>query len=238
MISQKRKGAGCLLLVLLLLYAFTGCHAGSAGLGTEAEKAQSTEVAEGLTEDQAQVLDVKQEQFGKIGEAVSGIDVQNGKTVEDALRYTVTKADLFDSFTDAGLDIETEDMIEEEGLLQEDGSLAQGVKLLVLYVTVQNVRADPNQNITALRILCAESDFEGKKQASFYELYPSGPVWFSNPSGKRNEAGWKDYYHYNLSVGQRKDLKAAWLVDTNQYDPKMLYLTFDYDEDQKYIKLN
>ncbi|MCI8608175.1 MAG: hypothetical protein HFE73_00855 [Firmicutes bacterium] len=237
MINQKRTGAGFLLAVLLLSCPLTGCHGASDASITEVDKAKATQTAEGLTQDQPQFFDIEKEQFKKMGEPVSGIDVQNGKAIQDALRYTVTAASLFDSFADAAIDTETTELTEAEEFLTADGQLKAGIKLMLLDLTVQNVGAEPKQNITALNILCGDSVSEEKGKASFFELYPSGPVWFSNPSGKRTADGWKEYYYYSLAVGQSKNLKAAWLIDTTQYDPQNLYLTFDYDEEQKYIKL-
>ncbi len=237
MMNQSRKGAGRLLAVLLLLCALTGCHTAADGFGTAADKGKNTQVAEGITEEQPQFFDVQKAQFRKMGETISGIDVQHGTVIEEALRYTFTKAALFESFAEAGLEEAKQNLAEAAPFLTEDGELKPGVRLLLVDVTVQNVRAESLRNITELNILSGVSVSAEKGKASFFELYPSGPVWFSNPMGKRGADGWKEYYYYKLAAGQSKELKVAWIIDTSSYDTEHLYLTFDADEERKFIKI-
>ena len=115
-----------------------------------ADKGKNTQVAEGITEEQPQFFDVQKAQFRKMGETISGIDVQHGTVIEEALRYTFTKAALFESFAEAGLEEAKQNLAEAAPFLTEDGELKPGVRLLLVDVTVQNVRAESLRNITEL----------------------------------------------------------------------------------------
>ena len=246
-----RKGTGIILVVLVLLCAFTACNskqsrpdgAGSDDtiLQNDSQKAAAgMKIMPGLTEQQAQHFFVQPEQLGKMGEPVGAMDVQNGEAVADALIYTIRKATMFEDTEAAGIDTNAmSPSAMNEELLDDNGELKPGVKFMLIEVTVQNVRAEPEKNITDLNILCADTDSisDGNPEASFFELYPSVPAYFSNPTGKKVGDDWKEYFDYKLPVGQNKTLKVSWFVDTEQYDPENLYLTFCSDEYQKYIKI-
>lgn len=259
--KKLRKGVGVVLAVLMLLCALAACNfnSGTSDIGgdnsnfgvsnqdglsdvsqNEASKEAGTQIMPGLTEDQAQQVIVPSEQLKKMGEPIGAMAIQNGEAVADALFYTVNKATMFKNIEAAGIDIDAMDSTNaDESLLDENGELKPDVKFLLIELTVQNVRDDPERNITDMRILSAEtSSFSATNtEASFFELYPSVPAYFSNPTGKRVGDDWKEYYDYKLPAGQTKTLKVGWYVDTEQYDEQNLYLTFDYDEYQKYIKI-
>ncbi len=194
----------------------------------------------GLAEDQPQQDDIPQKQLGKMGEPIGAMDVKNGKAVACAMFYTISKAALFDNFEMAG--IETDEMVSfltDESLTDGNGELKPSVKFLFIELTAQNVKANPERNITDLRIISAQTASYGGKDTkdSFFDLYPAEPVYFSNPKGKRIGDDWKEYYDYKLPVGQTKTFRVGWYVDTEKYDVKNMYLTFGYEEYQKYIRI-
>ena len=226
--SKNKKTAWIFLVIALALGILSGCSTFDAGF----DKAGKTQVMPGLEEEQPQNFTIKPEQLGEMGEPVGTYDVQNGEVVTDALFYTVNEVQLVD--TPQEINLSPEELLLDgvsEELMDANGKLKESVKLLMVALTVQNVRAEPERNITSLDILCANGETE------FYELYPASPVYFSCPSGKRTADGWKDYYKYRLPIGREKNVKVCWYVDTQCYDPKNLYLTFGFDELQKYIKL-
>lgn len=206
---------------------------------TDAGKDKVTQIMPAITEQQMQALAVSPEQLWDMGELVGAMDVQNDEAVPDALLYSINVATMYENIEEAGIDPETMIFSGANELLDENNELKSSVKFMLIELTVQNVRAEQERNITDLRILCADTDsaFDENAEASFFELYPSEPVYFSNPTGKRLGDDWKEYYNYSLPVGQSKTLKVGWCVDTEQCDPQNLYLTFGYDEYQKYIRL-
>lgn len=225
-----------LFITLALSCALTACDSPS---NTYTDKGKETQIMPGITEQQPQQFTVPPEQLGEMGKPVGAADVQNGTMITDALFYTVNKVTMFENSQAAGLSADVMKPYSEEALLNDNGELSSGVKLVLMEVTVQNVRANPKRNITDLNLLCADTDSlsAGSTEASFFELFPSVPAYFSNPTGKRIGDDWKEYYAYSLPVGQSKNLTVGWYVDTEQYDPQNLYLTFGYDEYKKYIKL-
>lgn len=258
--KKIKKVAGAIFAAIVLLYALTACgfdqnvpdiaesnpkqsqvdtpkEAQNDDQSGDFNKGQDTEVMPVITEDQPQYFTISPEQIYRMGEPVPGIDVQNGEVVADALVYTFQKATLFDNMDQAGI---TPDVELAQDLLDENGQLKPSVKFMLLECTVQNVRAEPERNISSLSILCAQNGdipTEGGK-TSFFEPFPCDPEWFSNPSGKKIGDSWKEYYNYKLPVGQSKNFKVGWLVDSAKYDPQNLYLTFDDDEYQKFVKVD
>lgn len=243
--KNLKKRPGVLLVVLVLLYALTACNSNPGtteitGNKDEVGKGAGTQIMTGLTEDQAQQVVVPPEQLGKMGESIGAMEVRDGNAVPEALFYTINKATMFDNFEMAGIEPDAMgSLLTDEDLTDENGELKPSVKFLLIELTVQNVSADAERNITDLRILSVETGSLSDKntEASFFEVYPSTPAFFSNPTGKRVGDDWKEYYDYKLPAGQSKNLKVGWYVDTEQYDEQNLYLTFDYDEYQKYIKI-
>lgn len=204
---------------------------------------KETIIAPGLTEDQPQPFTVTSNHLYQMDETVAAIDIQDGKIVNDALLYTFTKATLYDDFSQAGLD---EDALspytgaESECLLDDNGNLKKSVKVLLLELTVQNACAEPERNISSLSVCCVTSMNESgdRVEGSLLELFPGEIAYFSQPSGKKIGEDWKEYADYSLPVGQSKNLKVGWLIDTDQYDPKHLYLDLDDDEYRKLIHLD
>lgn len=172
--------------------------------------------------------------FAGIGEEIWEPDIQNGKEIPDALVYTVNKTTLFSDIAEAG--IVQEDMVPfiEDSLLDEKGELKSGVKFLLFEMTVKNIRAEPMRNITSLNLLYADSITEiSDKTSTMSFLDLPCPAYFSNPSGSRVGDEWKEYYTYNVPVGQSKNIKVGWYVDLDQYDQSNLYLIFNRDNDEE-----
>lgn len=243
MVNNMRKYEGYLLAVLLLLCALNACNFKQNDPDTtqnaHADKGKITQIMPAITDQQPQHFNVSPEQLGKMGEPVGAMDVQNGEAVTDALFYTINKATMFENIEEAGIDPDAMFFLATDDLLGGSGKLKPSVKFMLIEVTVQNVRAEPDRNITDLNILCADtvSVSADNSEASFFEIFPSEPAYFSNPTGKRIGDDWKEYYNYSLPVGQRKKLNVGWYVDTEQYDPQNLYVSFCYDEYKKYVKI-
>lgn len=241
-----KKSGGTLFAGLMLLCVLTACHVNPNPLdmiaNDKVNRGKEAEIMPGITEQQPQDIIVPPEQVGALGERIQGIDIQNGKVIPNALAYTVNKATIFEDITKAGIEESAMTPFVSSSLQDEIGKLLPSVKLLLIELTVQNVRAEPDRNITSFEILCADTDTMSSSSAetSFFELFPSEPAYFSNPTGKRVGDEWKDYFYYKLPVGQSKNIKVGWYVDTEQYDPGNLYFIFNryYDEYVKFVKLD
>ncbi len=123
----------------------------------------------------------------------------------------------------------------------ENGEIKPSAKFLLIELTVKNVRALPDQNITSINMLCADSSKEISNKSSEIDFFEIPlPDYFSNPSGKEVGGNWQEYYDYSLPVGQSKDLKVGWHVDLDQYDLSNLYLVFNYqnEEYEQFVKLD
>lgn len=178
--------------------------------------------------------------IAEIGEAVSEIDVQNGELIPDALVYTINKAEQFDDHAQAGISEDEMNPFVEGFVFDEQGKLKPSVKFVVVDMTVENIRAELDRNITSFSLLCADSDediSDDTTEINFFDV--PIPCYFSNPSGSKVGDNWKEYYFYRLPVGQSKDLKVGWYIDTDQYDLSKLYVAFNrYDEEyQKFVKI-
>ena len=181
--------------------------------------------------------------ISKMGEEVSEIDVQNGEVIPDALIYMVNKVTVFNDIYEADIDQDEMPPYMEglERALDENGEVKPSVKFLLIEITVKNVRALPDRNITSVDLLSADSSKEISNEVSeigFFELPP--PDYFSNPSGKRVGDDWKEYYGYSLPVGQSKNLKVGWYIDLDEFALSNLYLVFNRynDEHEQFVKLD
>lgn len=239
--------------ILLLSMSMTSCNSikslfnntqpqDSEQQGDDKDKANQTEIAtpDPAATSEPETKDVLPNNIRKMGEDVSERDVQNGKAIPDALVYTVEKATLFTDIAEVGISQDAMQPSVEE-FLDENGEMKSSVKFLVVEMTVKNVSALPERNITSFQLLCADSTKETSDRTTeidFFDLpYPS---YFSNPSGSKVGDDWKQYYDYSLPVGQSKDLKVGWYVDLEQYDPSNLYLVFNrgHDEFENFVKLD
>ena len=164
-----RKGVRILLAVLMLLCALTACNSNQGSFNmagsnsdtpqNDSEKGAGTQIMPGITEQQPQHFIVQPGQLGKMGEPVGAMDVQNGKAVTDALFYTINKATMFENIDKANIELEAmSSTVADESLLDGNGELKSSVKFLLVELTMQNVSAEPDRNITDLSILCADTD--------------------------------------------------------------------------------
>jgi len=185
--------------------------------------------------------DVGANQMGKMGDGISGIDVDNGKLIPDALTYTVNKATLFADIADAGIQQDAMNPYVKSSLLDENGKIKSSVKFLLVEVMVKNNRALPSRNITSFQLLHADSANEssdGSTEMDFFDI--SEPSYFSHPSGAKAGDNWDQYYDYSLPVGQSKNLKVGWYVDLDAYGSSNLYLAFNrsINDYEKFVKLD
>jgi hypothetical protein len=183
----------------------------------------------GITQEQPQTVEAKSEQPVAIGEKVNAVDANMGEVIPDALIYTVNGASLFSDAVEAGIGSESMAAYIEGGVLDDGGNPRTGVKFLLVEMSVQNIRAVSERNISSVEVLCmAQSDTESdlSAESEFFEM--PAPAYFSNPSGVKNADGeWKDYYSYSLPVGQTKNLKVGWYVDLANYRQSDLVLAFN-----------
>ncbi len=179
----------------------------------------------------------------KMGEEVSETDVQNNETIPDALIYKINKVTVYNDMSEADIDPDKIPSYMEglDWVSDENGEIKPSAKFLLVELTVKNARALPDRNITSFDLLCADSSKEISNKSSeidFYEIPP--PDYFSNPSGSEVGGDWKGYYNYSLPVGQSKDLKVGWHVDSDEFDLSNLYLVFNRynDEYEQFVKLD
>lgn len=167
----------------------------------------------------------------KPGDTIQEISVQKGKLTPDAAEYVVTKATVFSSCTEAGIQENQTDLTESRELCGTDGKIKPGVKFLLVEMTVKNLRAPTNLNVTSILLRYSASP-ETENKMGFVSL--PYPAYFSNPLNRE-----KDYYSYSLAVGQSKGIKLGWYVDAEKYGPSKLYLLFNQyqDEYRQIVKL-
>lgn len=231
---------------LFLCIYMVACN--TQGYEPQGENKNKRKITEIITVDpdapaEADKKEVLSTNISKVGEEVSEIDVQNDEAIPDALIYMVNKVTLFNDISEAGIDRDEMPSFLEglQGVLDENGEIKSSVKFLLVELTVKNVRALPDRNISSFDLLCADSSKEISKKISeidFFELPP--PDYFSNPSGKEVGDDWREYYYYSLPVGQSKDLKVGWHVDSGEFDLSNLYLVFNRynDKYEQFVKLD
>lgn len=205
------------------------------------DKTKKAQIMPGLTEEVPQTKFVRQ--IYKMGEPIGLSDIQNHKKISDALTCTINKATMFADISKAGIDIDAMGNLSPDLAVQdEDGKPKSGVKFMLIELTVQNVQAEENRNITTMELLFkdAPTKLSNNMEGFFFEeAWGNGPAYFSNPTGKRYNDSWKDYYNYRLSPGQTKNLKVGWYVDTGRYNTSDLYLCVeDSDDGIKIVELD
>jgi len=234
-----KRGAYALGICLLTLL-FVACSLPllSKTVGDDGNKKGEEEIHAGLTEQFPIDIPEWSRQTVGYGEPIDAVDIQNGQAVSGALVYTLNKATLFADFSEAGLEESAMDPYVPSQLFEtpeKNGKLRPSVKFLMIELTVRNVRAYPERSITSLIMLCSDGTETG-----FFELSPDEIAYFSNPTGKKIGEDWKEYLTYQLPVGQVKNIKVGWYVDTERYDAANLYLVFNYGlpEDRKFVKID
>jgi len=182
-------------------------------------------------------------QILKTGDEIQGSDVQNDGIVPNALTYVIKKATLFDNIEASG--IKPEDIsFSNQVMVDENGKLKSSIKFILIELSVKNICALPARNITSFNFYVADS-VKTLSDSSLDIAFLQHPevfnlVYFSNPTGTRINGDWQGYFNYQLSVGQSKDLKIGWYVDTEKCDPLKSYIVFNEgdNEYQKVIKLD
>ena len=210
----------------------------------QGDRKDDVKQAEIYTEDVAtsgpEEMSILSKQICGLGEEVSEIDIDKGKVIPNAFVYRVKKATIFKDITEAGI---SEGMLPsyiEGDFFDEDGKIKPGVKFLVVEMTVKNICGSTERTITSFDLLYADSmkeTLDKTREIDFFEL--PLPAYFSHPSGSQRGEDWPEYYHYNLPVGQSKDLKVGWYIDFGQYNPSNIYLVFNRYEDElrRFVKL-
>ena len=181
--------------------------------------------------------------ISKMGEEVSEIDVQDREAIPDALIYKVNKVTVYNDMSEADIDPDKIPSYMEglDWVTDENGEIKPSVKFLLVELTVKNVRALPDRNISSINLLCADSSKEISNKSSEIDFLEIPlPDYFSNPSGREVGGNWQEYYDYSLPVGQSKDLKVGWHVDSGEFDLSNLYLVFNRynDKYEQFVKLD
>lgn len=226
--------------VLLLFSSMTACT--NEQKMDAIDKTKKTEIA---TPDpdappEAEVKSIVSNQIMKLGEEIAEMDVKDGEAIPEALLYTIKKAIIYQDISEAGISEDAMLPSYDEDILDSKGKIKPGVKFLIVEMTVKNICALPERNITSFLLLYADCTKEASDNTSEIEFFDLPlPSYFSNPTGERVGEDWKQYYDYRLPVGQSKDIKVGWYIDLEKYNSSDLYLVFnrDVDEYEKFVRL-
>jgi hypothetical protein len=233
--NKMKRGAAALLVGLMVLCALTACSLnqndskttdnGVVNNGNANKGKTDGDFHEELDEPQAQDLDVSQGEYAIIGDEIKVSEGQNGVLITNALVYKVTKAQMFDSPADAGIAPDKlAPYIETAGdtdFYDTNGNFTTQIKFLLVEMTAQNIKANMEQLIS-VGLSCADKTSDG-----FFELPPTS--YFSHAT-----LGVKDYLHYQLPVGEIKNLKLGFFVNTQKWDVSDLYLAIPSDDNGEY----
>ena len=173
----------------------------------------------------------------QMGDTVSVPGLVQGNFVKDGVRYTVTEANLYSSFEEAGIDAGKMAPYIESRFFQADGStLRDTVQFLLVEVTAENRGLSPEMGITVLELYTNTSDADTIDKSAFNAL--AAPVYFSGAPAKK-DGYWQDYTHFYLPMGQVKTFSVGWYVDMAECTESSLYLIFNYriDELREYLPL-
>lgn len=221
----------CIVMSLFLCSCSSDNNAGNL---TERDK---IELAKKDSAKNAEKSDVVGEEFqissgiNVVGDTIEGVIAANGKLIPNALSYTVTKTSIFSDITEAGIN-EEELNLEDADILDENGQLKPSVKFIVAEITVKNFKASSEMNITDIDLVyCNSQSMSNEADISILSL----PVYFT---GQKNKIE-KDYYEYNLAIGQSKKVKVGWYLDTEKYKVSNVYLAFNLylDEYRSFVNL-
>ena len=164
-----------------------------------------------------------------VGDTIKAVTVDNGKLIPDALSYTVTKTGIYSDIAEVGIN-EDELNLEDSSILDKNGKLKSSVKFFAAEITVKNLKAALEMNITDMDLVYCNSE-SMSKEADISTI--ALPVYFSEQNKTE-----KDYYEYNLAIGQSKKVKVGWYLDTEKYDVSNVYLAFNtyLDEYRSFVK--
>jgi hypothetical protein len=225
MTKARKKRMGKLLVVLLvfatLAVGLTACQSSSGGSDDERARADKEngapfEILDPSAPEEARDLGATDETMLAIGDEIHGCTALSGALIPDAIIYKITKAEMFDTPEAAGIE---QGLLspQKEGLsnsdFDENGNVKPQFKFLLIEATVKNLQAAPEQNISSLKLVCKDKESNGFFEMIFRLNY------FSHAS-----RGAKDYYNYQLPVGEVKNLKFGYYFDTESYDTSDLYL--------------
>lgn len=223
------------LVAFMLVIILSSCSSNPSGqshLGNnDNDKKNAHSIASAISEAQAENYNISNG-IKKTGDTVEEFRVENNKIVPNALTYTIKKASLFSNFAEAGLSKDQMNDDVDPELFDTKGKLKSSVKFVVAEMTVKNLKASPRLNITTFLLEYSSSSVTSKKMEFLFLSYPS---YFSNSINKN-----KGYWACDLAVGQSKDIKVGWYVDTEKYHASNLYLVFNPDnaEYRQILKLD
>lgn len=175
------------------------------------------------------------DQILHIGETLQVMYYKDENTLCPELEFTLQKAGLYDSMEAAGLgNVEHE---EEAEVYDKDGNPEEcsiaGMRILSCDLTARNIDAVGGSDQHISTIMLAYADPATQKVT----MVSCMPVYFSASSSNVDSG---EYYHYQLSQGESRDMTVAWAVP-DEYEAENLYLCVTYDnrnpQDRQYIKL-
>lgn len=172
----------------------------------------------------------------KAGDTMQVLYPTNEGTLSQGLEITLHEAKMFGSPEEAGLDrAQMEESTENYDVSGEPEwcDINEG-KVLVCDMTVKNVNEDSDGEQHISEIMIAYADPETQKVT----IVSCAPAYLSASSSK---AGASDYYHYQVSKGESKDIRVAWLIQEG-YEARNLYLCVTYDvrdtKERQYFTMN
>lgn len=158
------------------------------------------------------------------GEEISAAGVRKGDLVENAMTYSITDAEIFDSSDAAGIDPSAMEAYIDYRFTDENGNLRAGVQFLLVDLTIRNNEMPQELNISSLELTYCEPSQTDLSVRSFYPL--AYPAYFSNAGPRQGEYS-SEYYHYTLPAGESLSVKVGWYVDLTKYDKSALFLIFN-----------
>ncbi|MDR0917863.1 MAG: hypothetical protein LBM93_01220 [Oscillospiraceae bacterium] len=175
----------------------------------------------GVTEE---VIDITEEyEIYKIGDKVLfKLEYSADPDDDESMEYTIDDVKTYDSLE--GLNINKDNMLASaEELLDENGELKTGYKLILADVTIKNIDMNSmsdnenEMNISSLGLIYQvkkdADDEERNKAVSFY----SQILYFSDPAANNR------YYNYILPKGETKSVKVGWIINSEEFDFSKIY---------------
>lgn len=208
-----------------------GASGDSLAVGDVSQAGKDVETEEMWEEEEVFLSD----QILHMGDTLQVMYYQDADTMGHGLDITLNKAGLYDSPDAAGLG--NADFVDEAEVYDREGNpklcSTAGMRLLSCDLTVENIddAQGSDQHISA--IMLAYADPSTRKVT----MVSCAPAYFSASS---SGAGAGDYYHYQLSKGESRDMTVAWSVP-DEYEAENLYLCVTYDnrepQERQYFKL-
>lgn len=221
--SQPLEGAG---------QSLDATASGESGAGTSGQKDASLENGkdsgikdagkEGEYFEETETVTLSDQILGA-GDTMSVLHPTDDDPENLGLDITLKEAGFYGSPEEASLDrAQMEEQTENYDVSgnPEWCGIEEG-RLLVCDMTVKNVNANSGdeQHISEIMIAYADPD-TGK-----VTIVSCAPAYLSASS---SQVGASDYYHYQLSKGESKEIRVAWLIQ-KKYEPENLYLCVTYD---------